>query len=120
MPGASATTTATATSSASPTTAAPVESTPAPTGSPVASASSASEPFDAASELNRTAQEVVDTFVNKVFNTFGKKAFTEDGDDNKLSLEEVTEYMATRGAKEDIWDVFGRSMLKDFAVRRKK
>ena len=34
----------------------------------------------------------------------------------KISLEDVMEYMQDKD--EDIWDIFGRSMLKDFSSKR--
>eukprot|EP01006_Ploeotia_vitrea_P040684 TRINITY_DN66447_c5_g2_i1.p1 TRINITY_DN66447_c5_g2~~TRINITY_DN66447_c5_g2_i1.p1 ORF type:complete len:520 (-),score=233.28 TRINITY_DN66447_c5_g2_i1:9-1466(-) len=56
-----------------------------------------------------TTAQVVDTFVNRVFRVLGVQ------DTEKITLEHVNEYMATRALPgEDVWDLFGRSMLKDF------
>ena len=55
---------------------------------------------------DETTAEVVSTFVNKVFRTFGAEA------SDKISYDDVIRYMkAPENAHEDVWDVFGRSML---------
>lgn len=60
-----------------------------------------------------TTAEVVSTFVNKVFKTFRAEAT------GKISFDDVMNYMKTQGERDDVWDVFGRSMLQDFGERRK-
>lgn len=61
---------------------------------------------------DETTAEVVSTFVNKVFHEFGA---SESG---KISFEDVMSYMRSH-ARDDVWDVFGRSMLQDFSARPK-
>jgi Ca2+-binding EF-hand superfamily protein len=60
---------------------------------------------------DETTKEVVRTFVEKVFKTFGAE------ESGKISFEDVMKYMKTKGQREDVWDVFGRSMLQDFTAR---
>ncbi len=57
-----------------------------------------------------TTLEVVNTFVDKVFATFDASA------SGKISFEDVVRYMKHKPG-EDVWDVFGRSMLQDFTQR---
>jgi len=59
-----------------------------------------------------TTEEVVQTFVARVFAAFGA---TEAG---RISFDDVLRYMRKHGDKEDVWDVFGRSMLQDFGGDR--
>jgi Ca2+-binding EF-hand superfamily protein len=61
-------------------------------------------------DADETTAEVVRTFVNKVFSLFKAE------ESGKISYEDVLRYMKREGNKkgEDVWDIFGRSMLKDF------
>jgi Ca2+-binding EF-hand superfamily protein len=59
-----------------------------------------------------TTEEVVQTFVERVFTALGAK---ESGD--KITFDDVMKYMKHEGEKEDVWDLFGRSMLQDLGAR---
>jgi Ca2+-binding EF-hand superfamily protein len=59
-----------------------------------------------------TTEEVVQTFVERVFTALGAE---ESGD--KITFDDVMKYMKHEGEKEDVWDLFGRSMLQDFGAR---
>jgi len=64
---------------------------------------------------DETTEEVVSTFVDKVFEQFGRSAT------GKISFEDVVAYMKSR-PEEDIWSTFGRSMLRsgETTIRRPK
>lgn len=64
-------------------------------------------------KCDETTKDLVNAFVRRVF-----KIIT--GDENKAKLTEydVRKYLNGEGANEDVWDLFGRSMLKDFTTRR--
>lgn len=71
-------------------------------------------------EADETTTEVVQTFVNKVFSQFG---FSPENAAAKISFELVLAYMKkqkAQGGTEDVWAVFGRSMLHDFTSRPEK
>ena len=71
-------------------------------------------------EADETTTEVVHTFVNKVFSQFG---FAPSNTSAKISFEQVLAYMKkqkAQGGTEDVWAVFGRSMLHDFTTRPEK
>jgi hypothetical protein len=53
-----------------------------------------------------TTREVVETFVNKIFKLFGKE------EEGKISLPDVLQYMENDPKQQDVWSLFGRSMLK--------
>jgi Ca2+-binding EF-hand superfamily protein len=55
-----------------------------------------------------TTDAVVDAFVSRVFRQLGVE------DKGKISLDDLTRFMETYEGDGDVWDVFGRSMLKDF------
>eukprot|EP00455_Lapot_gusevi_P043832 TRINITY_DN5394_c0_g3_i3.p1 TRINITY_DN5394_c0_g3~~TRINITY_DN5394_c0_g3_i3.p1 ORF type:complete len:309 (-),score=85.58 TRINITY_DN5394_c0_g3_i3:355-1281(-) len=64
-------------------------------------------------DRDQTTQDVVNAFVDRVF-----KTLSAEGRD-KLSLKDITDYMLHQaGPNQDVWDLFGRSMLKDFNTRR--
>lgn len=63
-----------------------------------------------------TTAEVVSTFVNKVFTQFQAQ------ETGKISYEDVMRYMTARqkqGAREDVWDVFGRCHVYNFQNQAK-
>ena len=62
---------------------------------------------------DKTTQDLVDAFVRRVF-----KVVTGNENKNILTEQDVTNYLNGEGANEDVWDLFGRSMLKDFTTRR--
>eukprot|EP01083_Nonionella_stella_P308484 1088389_1 len=62
---------------------------------------------------DQTTQDLVDAFVRRVF-----KVVTGNENKNILTEQDVTKYLNGEGANEDVWDLFGRSMLKDFTTRR--
>ena len=62
---------------------------------------------------DQTTQDLVDAFVRRVF-----KVVTGNENKNILTEVDVTKYLNGEGANEDVWDLFGRSMLKDFTTRR--
>ena len=64
-------------------------------------------------DANRTARDVVDTFVGKVFARLGKTK-----EDEVITMDELVAFIQTLDTGEDVWDVFGRSMLKDFDGRK--
>jgi len=49
--------------------------------------------------------------LSQVFATFGAST------SGRISFDDVLRYMQRNGEKEDVWDVFGRSMLQDFSAR---
>ena len=57
-------------------------------------------------QANKTAKRAVRTFVEKVFQRFGKSAAAGDG----ISLDEVIDFMKNLKTGEDVWTVFGRLM----------
>jgi Ca2+-binding EF-hand superfamily protein len=62
-------------------------------------------------KADQTTRDVVDAFVERVFKLVGVEA------KGKIGLEDLHNYMRSRPEGEDVWDIFGRSMLKDFGTR---
>lgn len=62
---------------------------------------------------DQTTIELTDAFVRKVFNVV---TGNENGD--HLTEDDVFNYLNGEGSNEDVWDLFGRSMLKDFTTRQ--
>ena len=61
-------------------------------------------------EPDQVTHDLVDAFVERVFLFLGA------ANKDKLSIDDVDEYMDTKAGDEDVWEVFGRSMLKDFGA----
>jgi hypothetical protein len=63
--------------------------------------------FNSSSMLkdDATTREVVETFVNKIFKLFGKE------EEGKISLPDVLQYIENDPEEQDVWTLFGRSML---------
>lgn len=61
-------------------------------------------------EPDQVTHDLVDAFVERVFLFLGAS------DKDKLSIDDVDAYMETKDGDEDVWEVFGRSMLKDFGA----
>lgn len=62
---------------------------------------------------DETTKDLCDAFVRRVF-----KVVTGNENSAKLTEQDVNKYLTGEGANEDVWDLFGRSMLKDFTERR--
>jgi Ca2+-binding EF-hand superfamily protein len=56
------------------------------------------------------SDEVVDSFVDKLFGKFGHRP-----DSKGLALNEVLEYMRHDTEHEDVWELFGRAMIDDLS-----
>jgi hypothetical protein len=69
---------------------------------------------------DQVTQELVSTFVDRVFAQFGKtQTNSTDPAQHRLTEQEIIEYMREHAPDKDVWDVFGRSMLKDFSNRQR-
>lgn len=61
-------------------------------------------------EPDWVTHDLVDAFVDRVFLFLGA------AEKDKLSFDDIATYMETKTGDEDVWEVFGRSMLKDFGT----
>lgn len=60
-------------------------------------------------QKDQTTDDLVDAFVRRVF-----KVVTGDENNKYLREQDVVDYFNGEGENEDVWDLFGRSMLESF------